>query len=143
VLGFVGAGVWMLIHYRRWQQLAWFPVLWLSLTMLLFQNINALYFWYPVDMKRFNMHGLFWGMFAAMVLYVIISPLFKPRPAEELPETQAEPAFPYVPLAAGTVVALALFIFAAGFINGEQTMRSANTRWPRWAWTEGPFPGTK
>jgi hypothetical protein len=35
---------------------------------------------------------------------------------------------------------LGLAIFAAGFVNGDKTMQSANTRWPRWVWTEGPFP---
>jgi hypothetical protein len=34
-----------------------------------------------------------------------------------------------------------LIVLVAGFVNGEQTMRAANTRWPRWTWNDGPFPG--
>ncbi|REK19419.1 MAG: hypothetical protein DWQ37_01065 [Planctomycetota bacterium] len=140
VLGFIGAAIWMLIHFKRWQPLAWFPVIWLSLTMVLFQNINALYFWYPTDWQRFNMHGLFWGMWGTMLAYVIVSPLFKPQPAPEPTEDDPEPSFPYARWVAGTLVALALIIFAAGFVNGEKTMQSANTRWPLWNWRDGPFP---
>jgi hypothetical protein len=48
---------------------------------------------------------------------------------------------PWLRWIAATAVALALIVVVAGFVNGEQTMRSANTRWPRWTWADGPFPG--
>ena len=42
---------------------------------------------------------------------------------------------------ASTAGILTVVILLAGFVNGPATMKSANTRWPKWAWTEGPFPG--
>lgn len=140
VLGFAGAAVWLLIHFRRWQPLAWFPVLWLSLTMLLFQNTNALYFWYPHREKQFNMHTVFWVLFGLMASYVIVSALLRSRPSAEESQSADVP----VPWARWLGLAAACFagiVLAAGLVNGEQTMRSANTRWPVWSWPEGPFPG--
>jgi hypothetical protein len=143
VLGFVGVAIWMVIHFLRWQRLAAFPALWLGLMMILFQNVNTLYFWYPRQEKQFNMHTLFWVLWSLMVLYVIVSPLFRPAPAKERAEGEPEPPFRYVAWFASAVVSLALFIFVAGFVNGEETMKSANTRWPQWVWKEGPFPRDK
>lgn len=140
VAGFVGAAIWMLIHFRRWQPLAWFPVLWLSLTMLLFQNLNALYFWYPHREKQFNMHTVFWVLLGLLAAYVVASPWFRPRPsAEESQSADVPVPWPrWIALSAAYLVGIVL---VAGFVNGEATMRSANTRWPQWSWSEGPFPG--
>ena len=77
VLGFVGAAIWLLIHFRRRQCRAMFPVLWLSGTMLLFQNLNALYFYYPTVPRQINMHNVFWVMFGLMALYAAVA---RPRP---------------------------------------------------------------
>ncbi len=140
VLGFVGAAVWLVIHFRRWQSLAAVPVLWLSLTMLLFQNFNALYFYYPRQPRQFNMHTLFWVFFGLMMLYVIVTAFLRLRPTEQAAPEEAEPPVPVLKWVAGAIAGLALVIFAAGFINNDQTMKSANTRWPRWTWSEGPFP---
>jgi hypothetical protein len=143
VLGFVGAAIWMLIHFRRWERLAWFPVLWLSFTMLLFQNLSALYFFYPRVEKQVNMHSVFWLLFAGMALYVIATSFIRPEPIEDPPlsAVSVEPPVPWLRWLVSSGVALAAIVFVAGFVNGEATMRSANTRWPVWAWTEGPFPG--
>ena len=139
VVGFVGVLLWLIIHFARAQRFAALPVLWLCGTMLLFQNLNALYFWYPAREKQVNMHLVFWVLFGLMVLYAAIArPRAVPEPAG--PTAETEPRFRAVGWLAGSVVALALLIVAAGFVNGEKTMQSANTRWPRWAWTEGPFP---
>jgi hypothetical protein len=89
------------------------------------------------------MHTLFWVLWGLMVLYVVVSPVFRPAPAKERAEGEPEPSFPYPAWFAGTAVSLAAFIVIAGFVNGEQTMKSANTRWPRWVWTDGPFPRDK
>jgi hypothetical protein len=142
VLGFIGVAIWMVIHFTRRQRLAAFPVLWLSLTMLLFQNLNALYFFYPPPQKQFNMHTLFWVFFGLMVIYAVNSTIIGPRPAREpvRGDGDAEPPVPWARWIASAVVTLAVIIFIAGFVNGEATMKSANTRWPRWTWTEGPFP---
>jgi hypothetical protein len=41
----------------------------------------------------------------------------------------------------GGVAILAVVVFLAGYVNGEQTMKTANARWPLWSWQQGPFPG--
>ena len=139
VLGFVGAAIWMVIHFNRATRLAAVPVLWLCGTMLLFQNINALYALYPSSEKLVNMHTVFWVMFGLMVLYAVIA---RPRPTTVPLGTDegAEPRFHWLGWLAGGVVALALIVLAAGFVNNEKTMPSANTRWPAWTWRDGPFP---
>jgi hypothetical protein len=140
VLGFVGAAIWMVIHFQRRQRWAVLPVLWLSGTMLLFQNLNARYFFYPARPKYINMHHTFWGMFLLMVVYAAVA---RPRPVEMGESTPAEidPRFPWLRWMAGAVAALACVIFLAGYVNNNKTMATANTRWPVWTWTEGPFPG--
>ncbi len=139
VLGFVGVALWMVIYFARWQRLAALPVLWLSFTMILFQNLNALYFFYPSREKFVNMHNVFWAIFALMLAYALFA---HPKPVAEPQDANApEPFFHWLGWLAGAVLAVGLIIFAAGFVNGEMTMKSANTRWPRWSWTDGPFPG--
>ena len=140
VLGLVGAAIWMVIHFRRWQRWAALPVLWLSGTMLLYQNLNALYFFYPHRPNYINMHNVFWAMFGLMALYAALA---RPRPAA-VPEDaspEAEPRFSWVAWMAGAGAILAIVVFLAGYVNGEQTMKTANTRWPAWSWQQGPFPG--
>jgi hypothetical protein len=129
----------MVIHVRGRQGWAALPVLWLSATMLLFQNLNALYFFYPARPNVVNMHNVFWVMFGLMVLYVAV----RPRPAAGLEGTSDGEArrFAWAQWIGGAMAALALVIVLAGFINGESTMISANTRWPVWSWRDGPFPG--
>ena len=80
VLGFVGVALWMVIYFARWQRLAALPVLWLSFTMILFQNLNALYFFYPSREKFVNMHNVFWAMFALMLAYALFA---RPKPVAE------------------------------------------------------------
>ena len=138
VLGFVGAAVWAAAHYRRRPRWAAFPVLWLSGTMLLYQNLNALYFFYPSRPKLVNMHNVFWVLFGLMALYALIA---RPRPAAEPSDAGPEPPFPWGRWVLGSVAAFALVVVLAGRVNGEKTMVTANTRWPVWSWSDGPFPG--
>lgn len=140
VLGFVGAAAWVLIHFRRRQRWAMLPVLWLSATMLLYQNLNALYLLYPARPKYINMHHVFWLLFALMALYALIA---RPRPLELPPSDLdlSEPRFPWERWMAGAAAAMALVIVLAGYVNNEKTMATANTRWPVWSWSQGPFPG--
>jgi hypothetical protein len=139
-LGFVGAAVWLMIHYRRRQRWAMLPVLWLSGTMLLYQNINALFLLYPARPMYINMHYVFWGMFALMAVYALVA---RPRPVELVPDDRlvSEPRFPWERWLAGAAAALFVLIFLAGIINNDKTMATASTRWPVWSWSEGPFPG--
>lgn len=138
VLGFVGAAVWAAAHYRRRPRWAVFPVLWLSGTMLLYQNLNALYFFYPSRPKLVNMHNVFWVLFGLMALYALIA---RPRPAAEPSDAGPEPPFPWGRWVLGSAAAFALVVILAGRVNGEKTMATANTRWPVWSWSDGPFPG--
>jgi hypothetical protein len=139
VLGFVGAAIWMVIHFQRRQGWAVLPVLWLSATMLLFQNLTAQYLLYPARPKYINMHHLFWLLFVLMVVYAAIA---QPRPVMAAEETEpcAGPRFLWVAWMASAAVVLGLVIFLAGHVNNEKTMATANTRWPIWAWPQGPFP---
>jgi hypothetical protein len=137
VLGFLGAAAWMLVHFRRRTRWAALPVFWLSATMLLFQNIAALYPFYPVKKHYVNMHSVFWLIFGLMVVYAV---LVRPHPAAAVAEG-AGPRFRPIAWVAGAAVVLAAVIALAGLVNGAATMRSANTRWPEWSWSSGPFPG--
>ncbi len=141
IMGFAGAAVWMVIDFRRWLSLAWFPVMWLSLTMLLFQNLNALYFFYPHRDKQLNMHNVFWVIFSLMAFYVVATAVARPKPSADPATDSPDVPVPWVRWVAATAIAFVAIVFAAGFINGEETMRSANTRWPLWSWNQGPFPG--
>ncbi len=141
VLGFVGAGLWLLIHFGQRRRFAALPALWLSGTMLLFQNLTALYFFYPRQPGQLNMHTVFWVLFLLMVVYVALA---KPRSVAESGEAAddrlQQPGAVAAWCGAG-LAALAGVIALAGLVNGENTMKAANTRWPIWSWTQGPFPG--
>ncbi len=140
LLGFGGAGIWLWIHFRRLDRWAALPVLWLSATMLLFQNLAALYLLYPARAHYINMHHVFWIMMLLMVAYVAF---VRPRPVT-MPDADGatpEPGVPWARWIAGAIVGLALIIFLAGYVNNDQTMKTATTRWPVWSWRNGPFPG--
>jgi len=132
-MGFVGAGVWLWLHFRDKYRFAAFPVLFFSLLMLLIQNLNALYFFYPRQEGTINMHFVFWVIFALMVLYA----LFVKRP--EVTDTdETADRVNWVRWALGAVAVYGLIVFFAGFVNGEETMASANTRFPLWSWRDKP-----
>ena len=67
------AGLWLVIHFQRRERWVALPVLWLSLTMLLFQNLTAMYFYYPHRDRYINMHHVFWVMMILMLAYVAIA----------------------------------------------------------------------
>ncbi|RUL85921.1 hypothetical protein [Tautonia sociabilis] len=138
VLGFVGVALWLWIHFRGILRGAALPVLWLSGTMLLFQNLNALYFLLPPRDGYVNMHHVFWVLLALMVIYAAIA---RPSPSEVPEAAEGGPRFAWRRWIVGTLAAFAMIVALAGAINGEATMASANTRWPAWSWRDGPFPG--
>jgi hypothetical protein len=140
LLGFLGAAIWLLIHFRRLDRWSALPVLWLSATMLLFQNLTALYYFYPARPHYMNMHHVFWLMMSLMIAYVA---LVRPRPVivAEPGGDMVERGFPWAAWLAGAIAALAIVVFLAGHVNNEKTMATANTRWPVWSWSDGPFPG--
>lgn len=135
LMGFAGAAVWYRLLRKNADRFAAFPVLFLSLVMVLFQNVNALYFWYPSRENHVNMHFVFWILLFFMALYA----LFASRPPLTEPDEDVERVDVRNALSWTLVVYLVVLI-VAGFANGELTMSSANTRFPVWAWTEGPFP---
>jgi hypothetical protein len=138
--GFLGAALWLLIHFQRRERWSVLPVMWLSGTMLLFQNLAALYFFYPTRPRYINMHHVFWGMFVLMCLYAILArphPVVEPEDGDRAPDRR----FAWAGWLAGALVGLVLLVLLAGYVNNDKTMATANTRWPRWSWSEGPFPG--
>jgi hypothetical protein len=130
--GCVGAALWAVALARGKQWPGWLPTIWLTAVMLLFQNLTALYFWQPPRPGYLNTHTAYWGLFLFLVGYVVLA-----RPG------QLTVAYPirWSRLAIGAVAAFGLIVVLASFTNGDQTMRSANTRWPVWTWSQGPFPG--
>ncbi len=138
LMAFVGVGAWAFFHFRRRVRTACLPVFWLSLTMLLLQNMNALYFFYPTKTKTINMHNVFWVFFALMVVHAV---LYRIRPviADDARRDDWPPWGRWLIVSFAT---LTLVVGLSGLINGPKTMATANTRWPIWNWREGPFPGT-
>jgi len=104
--------------------------------MCIRDSITALYFLYPRTPGQVNMHSVFWVLFGLMALYVV----FGKRPPVTEPEEQA-PNSHWRRWAATAIVGYVLIVLAASFVNGSETMKSANTRWPVWVWRDGPFPG--
>lgn len=133
---FVAGLVWLWLHFTDKTRFAWFPVMFFSLVMLLFQNITALYFLYPRTPGQVNMHSVFWVLFGLMALYVVFG---KRTPYTE-PDEQALDS-QWRRWAATAILGYVIIVLAASLVNGPQTMKSANTRWPQWNWREGPFPG--
>ena len=78
------------------------------------------------------MHFVFWVIYGLMVLYVILG---KRRDVAD-PDEVAERVNWGRWVAGGVAVYVAIIILA-GFVNGEETMASANTRFPLWSWREG------
>lgn len=132
----IGAA-WMAVFLWRKTALGPLPALVLCFLMILFQDFHALYFYYPPMENAVNMHTVMWWMWAAMVLYACYT-LYAPLAPHTAPDETTESLAwrRWVPAAAA---AFAFAVFLAGFTNGEKTMQSANTRFPIWSWTEGPF----
>jgi hypothetical protein len=140
VLGLVGACLWLALDRGRDRKPSPLPVLWLSLTMLLYQNVHALYFFYPGRPHLINMHHVFWGLFGLMALYAAFA-RFSAEEAVEADGNAPEAPVPWVAWLGGSLVTLGVVIAIAGLVNGPKTMATANTRWPVWTWSQGPFPG--
>ncbi len=135
LLGFMGAVVWFLQYHRKSEKPSAFPILLFSLVMILFQNTNALYFLYESRENYVNMHNVFWLLWGLMVLYA----LFIPRQPITDPDSVADQVDIRNALSWAFVV-FCFILIGAGFSNGEETMQSANTRFPLWSWRDGPFP---
>lgn len=137
------AGLVTLLWFYLWRRDAWrwgaLPVMALCLFLLIIQNLNALRFWYPPRENFINMHNVIVGMYVLMLVYVVWN-AFRHAPAPVADDTATE----LVPWARWALTAAGVFVLillSAAIVNGEETMASANTRWPLWNWRDGPFPG--
>ena len=130
-LGFVGAGIWLWLHFRNKHRFAAFPILYFSGLMLLIQNLNALFPFYPYQPRSIRMHLVFWVIYALMIAYAV----WGKRPDVTDPDEVAE-RVNWRKWVAGAVAVYVFIIVMAGFVNGEKTMASANTRWPLWSWRD-------
>jgi uncharacterized metal-binding protein len=70
VLGFLGVAIWVWAPWGKRTRWAAFPALWLSGTMLLYQNLNALYFFDPIVPGWINIHTVFWVLMILMMAYL-------------------------------------------------------------------------
>jgi len=107
-------------------------VLFFSGLMLLIQNLNALYLLYPRQKAMINMHSVFWVIYALMILYAV----FGKRPDLTDSDEVAE-SINWRRWVGGALVVYLFIIIMSGFVNGEKTMASANTRFPLWSWRDG------
>lgn len=135
--GFLLAALWWWWHKEYRLEFVWLPAIGLSLIMVLFQNLNALFFWYPARENFVNMHAVFWVLLVFMTVYIALR-----RVHDEL-ET-SDDGDSWWPTAAAWSTALLLLFAAtlaiASMTNGEATMRSAEMRWPQWSWRDGTPP---
>lgn len=148
VAAVLAAIFWYFLWRNDRQRWAWFPVIALSLLMLLFQNISCGYYWElqatpaPEARAFVNMHSVFWILFAGMIVFVVAFELFWPQ-KEVIEEDLAADVIPWSRWLSLSFATFALILVGAAFTNGEETMRTANTRFPVWNWSnDGPFPGS-
>ena len=89
--------------------------------MLLFQNLTAHFFFYPVRPKYINMHYVFWAIFALMLLYAAFFRA-RPRPVEAVPGSNDEPEARFTTLGwlAAAVAVMGIVVFLAGYVNNDE-----------------------
>ena len=105
-----------------------------ALLMILFQNLNALYYWRAPREDYIDTHHFSWILWGLALLLAIVFEL-RGEPAS-VDERAGEDRVPWLRwLVAGTAVYAAI-LAASWFINGEKTMQSANTRFPIWSWRD-------
>jgi len=142
IASFVLALFFIIAWARNFQRFGPLPVIGLCFIMIVFQLQNALHFYRERDANYWDMHYTMWIMFAIMVVLAAVweftGQLRKTTPDDD-DVTERVPWKVWVPVA---VAAYLVIIGLAGFTNGEETMKSANTLWPEWSWRDGePFPG--
>lgn len=138
LLAVIAAVIWMIVHWRQMVAMRAFPVFALTVVMMTYQKLHAHYFWYPREGFRLNMHEVYWGLFAVM----IVTAFGCRRPCVACSE-EAIAALPWNRWIAATLTVYILVLLAAGlFVNKDgRNMGAANTRFPVWSHRDGPFPG--
>ena len=142
LLALVGAVASIVLYVKYEQQWPWLPVIALSGVMLLFQNVFAMYFITPRQPGQVDTQTFYWVLFLFMVTYVIVQSLQSgPEDSSEGIDDATEFNTWMVPILC--VASFLLCVAVTSKVNGEQTMKTAETRWPHWSWRDGPFPGTQ
>ncbi|MBI2422676.1 MAG: hypothetical protein HYV27_07590 [Candidatus Hydrogenedentes bacterium] len=136
LMGFVIFGIWYWWHAAERNDLGWQPVMGLTLLMILFHNIHSLFFYQPRVEHSFKTPVIFWLFFILMGVYAAW------RREHEAIDTDDEDAWlPMVARWAGAlVIVFTATLVLAGAINGEETMKSAEMRWPTWSFRDGTPP---
>ena len=137
--GVAVAGAWYWWHSGEHLKWAWIPALGLSLIMLVFQCLNALYFQYPDKPDFLDMHTVLWVMLALMALYIALRTQHEPLDVDDEDEWGSAA----LGWGAGLLALLVITVIAAGSVNGEKTMRSAEMKWPQWSFRDGPPPANR
>lgn len=130
--GLIGAVIWLFLYFQNRDRWSAFPILFFSGIMLLIQNLNALYFWYPRQAGTINMHFVFWILFTLMAVYTLFDKNKEIDDSDDVYEN-----WDWRKWAAGCCIAFALILVVSHFVNNEKTMASANTRFPIWSWSDG------
>lgn len=137
-LAVLAALIWMVIHWRQMFRMRAFPVFALTMLMMAYQKLHAHYFWYPRDGFKLNMHEVYWGMLAVMIVTAFFCRQPLGAPADDIMNR-----VPWKRWLAGTLAIYLLVLLAAGlYVNKDgRNMGAANTRFPVWSHRDGPFPG--
>ena len=141
VLGFVGAALWLVIHYRRmtrWSNAAGALAIRYDASLSEYQRaLFALSRAAEVHQYASCLLGdvCSYGALCARRATAAGHRRFRRS------RFRASLGFAGSDGCCGAAASLALVILLAGFVNNQKTMATANTRWPRWSWSDGPFPG--
>ena len=139
MIALIGAVAWLVMYFREEQQFPWLPVLTLTGVMLLFQDFFSLYFYEPRAEHAVDTRTFYWVLFTYMVGFVIYQTL-NSGPEDESVGIDAKTKFRTWLVPVIGLLAFVVCVFVSGFVNGDETMKSACTRWPEWEWKQGPFP---
>lgn len=124
---FLAALLWLYLYVKNSQKYKWFPLITLSFIMLMIQYLNAFSFLNPTDI----MHYVNLGMLVLITLFALFYPLN---------EVEEESSFHWQYWVTFAIVGFAVILIASHYINGEDTMASANYRFPLWSWRSGEPP---
>ncbi len=127
-LAFLCALIWLNWHVKDRSEYFAFPVLALAGVMLIIQYLNAFYFLHPYRI----MHNVNLSFLVLMGIYAVFY-----RQTEFVVDEEEYEEFRWWRWAIGGICIYILILIAAGYINGEETMKSANTRFPLWSWRDG------
>ncbi len=138
----VAAAVWLYLIWAERDRMAWYPVMALTVIMLVFQNFFARYFFTPAQPNFVDMHNFYWFALVVMAAYVGWREYRGGHTGDGEHEEAPEPVG-WIPICAVMLVGLLVCLAGAAVVNGEHTMKNAETRWPIWSFRDGPFPGSQ